>query len=192
MFLPGVGEIRQTAERLTASAAGTADGPLICPLYGDLSKPEQDSAILPDPGGRQRVVLATSIAETSLTIEGVTTVLDSGWSRLPRFLPNTGLTRLETLRVSRAAAEQRAGRAGRLGPGKCYRLWSEQRQPGLAAQHPPEILEADLAPLMLDLLQWGVAEPRRSALVRPTTRGGLRPGAGSAADPWVRSMPRVD
>ena len=95
---------------------------------------------------------------------GVTTVLDSGWSRLPRFLPATGLTRLETVRVSRAAAEQRAGRAGRLGPGSCYRMWSEQRQAGLAPQHPAEILEADLAPLMLDLLQWGVSDPASRSL----------------------------
>ncbi|MEN8167368.1 MAG: ATP-dependent helicase HrpB [Pseudomonadota bacterium] len=171
VFLPGVGEIRQTVERLSALLAGVADAPLICPLYGDLSRQEQDRAILPDPRGRRRVVLATSIAETSLTIEGVTSVLDSGWSRLPRFLPNTGLTRLETVPVSRAAAAQRAGRAGRLGPGRCYRLWSEQRQAGLPGQHPAEILEADLAPLVLDLLQWGVSAPRDLQWLDPPPDG---------------------
>ncbi|MEN8178732.1 MAG: ATP-dependent helicase HrpB [Pseudomonadota bacterium] len=171
VFLPGVGEIRQVAERLTVQCESLADRPRICPLYGDLSKAEQDRAILPDPNGRRRVVLATSIAETSLTIEGVTTVVDSGWSRLPRFLPNIGMSRLETLRVSRAAADQRAGRAGRLGPGQCYRLWSEHRQAGLAAQQPAEILEADLAPLVLDILQWGVTTPDDLRWLDPPPKG---------------------
>lgn len=158
-FLPGVGEIRQVESGLIRHYEKLADGPRICSLYGDMSKAQQDLAILPDSQGRQRVVLATSIAETSLTIEGVSAVLDGGWSRLPRFLPAIGMSRLETVRVSQAAAAQRAGRAGRLGPGRCYRLWSEARQAGLAAQHPAEILEADLAPLVLELLQWGVTSP---------------------------------
>jgi ATP-dependent helicase HrpB len=187
VFLPGVGEIRQTADWLNTRLREVPGAPLICPLFGDLGKSEQDRAILPDPAGRRRVVLATSIAETSLTIEGVTTVLDSGWSRLPRFLPATGLTRLETLRVSRAAAEQRAGRAGRLGPGSCYRLWSEARQAGLAEQHPPEILEADLAPLMLDLLHWGVKDPRDLRWLDPP------PAAACAqAMDLLRSLGAVD
>jgi ATP-dependent helicase HrpB len=187
VFLPGVGEIRQTAEQLTARLRDVSGAPLICPLFGDLGKSEQDRSILPDPQGRRRVVLATAIAETSLTIEGVNTVLDSGWSRLPRFLPNTGLTRLETLRVSRAAAEQRAGRAGRLGPGSCYRLWSEARQASLAEQQPPEILEADLAPLMLDLLHWGVNDPRDLRWLDPPP-----PAACAQAMDLLRSLGAVD
>ncbi len=187
VFLPGVGEIRQVAERLGAHYGNTPDGPRICPLYGDLSKTAQDQAILPDPNGRQRVVLATSIAETSLTIEGVTTVLDSGWSRLPRFLPGIGMSRLETLRVSRAAADQRAGRAGRLGPGKCYRLWGEQRQASLAAQQPAEILEADLASLVLDLLQWGVASPADLQWLDPPPKG-----AYAQACDLLRSLGALD
>jgi ATP-dependent helicase HrpB len=167
VFLPGVAEIRQTEQRLIRALGETPVKPLICPLYADLSRADQDRAILPDPGGRRRVVLATSIAETSLTIEGVSAVLDSGWSRRPRFLPNSGLTRLETVRVSRAAAAQRAGRAGRLGPGRCYRLWNETRQASLAPQHPAEILEADLAPLMLALLQWGVSDPAQLKWLDP-------------------------
>ena len=153
VFLPGVGEIRAVASLLGKQAA---DGLLICPLYGDLGSDEQDLAIRPDAQGRRRVVLATSIAETSLTIEGVTTVLDSGWSRGSRFDPNSGLSRLETVRVSRASADQRAGRAGRLGPGACYRLWTNAQQSRLPERAPPEILNADLAGLVLDLAQWGV------------------------------------
>jgi len=171
VFLPGVGEIRQGVHRLEERLAPLTDPPLLRPLYGDLSKTQQDQAILPDPGGRRRIVLATSIAETSLTIEGITWVLDSGWSRRPRFLPQTGLSRLETVRVSRAAAQQRAGRAGRLGPGRCYRLWSESRHSGLAATHPPEILEADLAPLLLELLLWGVDGPEALSWLDPPPPG---------------------
>ncbi len=153
VFLPGTGEIRRT-EQLLLDQLGEGVG--LYPLYGDLSREEQDSAIRPHQGGKRRVVLATSIAETSLTIEGIQTVIDSGWSRVPRFNPNSGLTRLETVRVSLASADQRAGRAGRLGPGVCYRLWSEQTQARLTAYRPPEILDADLVPLVLDLAQWGV------------------------------------
>ncbi len=187
VFLPGVGEIRQVAERLRGHFENSPEAPRICPLYGDLSKVEQDRAILPDPQGQRRVVLATSIAETSLTIEGVTTVVDSGWSRLPRFLPQIGMSRLETLRVSRAAADQRAGRAGRLGPGKCYRLWSEQRQASLSAQQPAEILEADLAPLVLDLLQWGVASPDELQWLDPPPKG-----AYAQACDLLRSLGALD
>jgi ATP-dependent helicase HrpB len=158
VFLPGVREIRQSASRLHDAFQPMPEPPLLAPLYGDLPKREQDLALIPDARGRRRIVLTTSIAETSLTIEGVTTVIDSGWSRLPQFLPGLGLTRLETLPVSQAAAAQRAGRAGRLGPGNCYRLWSESRHQRLPAFHPPEILQADLAPLVLELARWGVRE----------------------------------
>ena len=155
VFLPGVGEIRRVNEVLSTVLPGIQ----VCPLYGDLSREAQDQAIRPHPQGQRRVVLATAIAETSLTIEGITTVVDAGLSRLPRFDPNTGLTRLETVKVSRAAADQRAGRAGRLGPGVSYRLWTSSTQSSLQAHTSPEIMDADMAPLALELAQWGVADP---------------------------------
>jgi ATP-dependent helicase HrpB len=150
-FFPGTAEINQTAALLEEENSGAR----ICPLYGDLPLHEQQEAIQPDPYGLRKIVLATSIAETSLTIQGIKIVVDSGWSRVPRFDPNSGLTRLETVRVTKDAADQRAGRAGRLGPGICYRLWAEGYQHHLVAHRNPEILEADLAPLVLDLAQWG-------------------------------------
>ncbi|OOZ37101.1 ATP-dependent helicase HrpB [Solemya velesiana gill symbiont] len=156
VFLPCTGEIRQ-AEQLLNEQLGSEV--VVCSLYGNLSKEAQDRAILPDEGGRRRVVLATSIAETSLTIEGIACVVDSGWSRLPQFDPNSGLTRLQTLRVSLASADQRAGRAGRLGPGVCYRLWTASEHSLLNAHTPPEIQGADLAQLALELASWGVADP---------------------------------
>ena len=159
VFLPGGGEIRRLAARLEGLAA--AQGLLICPLYGDLGFEAQQQAIRPDPRGRRRLVLATSIAETSLTIQGIDTVVDSGWARAPRFDPNSGLGRLATLRVSRAAADQRAGRAGRLGPGHCYRLWDQATQQALRPHDDPEILHADLAQLALELARWGEPEPSR-------------------------------
>ncbi|HEY4165838.1 MAG TPA: ATP-dependent helicase HrpB [Reyranella sp.] len=152
VFLPGVGEIRRVEERLQGLAA-TID---VAPLYGDLSPADQDRAISPSPAGRRKVVLATSIAETSLTIEGVRLVIDGGLMRVPRFSPRSGMTRLETVRVSQASADQRRGRAGRLEPGVCYRLWTEEAQRGLLPFTPPEILDADLAPLALELAAWGV------------------------------------
>jgi ATP-dependent helicase HrpB len=156
VFLPGTAEIRRTASRL-------ADAELpprthVHALYGDLPQDEQDRALAPAPRGTRKVVLATSIAETSLTIEGVRVVIDSGLMRVPRFSPRTGMTRLATVPVSRAAADQRRGRAGRLGPGTCYRLWTEGEHAGLIAHRPPEILEADLAPLVLELAAWGVTD----------------------------------
>jgi ATP-dependent helicase HrpB len=156
-FLPGAAEIRRTAERLDGAAlpAGTR----VMPLYGDLPQPAQDAAIAPSPPGRRKVVLATAIAETSLTIEGVRTVVDSGLMRVPRFSPRSGMMRLATVPVSRAAAEQRRGRAGRLGPGACYRLWTEPGHAALLEHRPPEIAEADLAPLALELAAWGAADP---------------------------------
>lgn len=154
-FLPGMGEIRRTEALLRERLDGM--GLQLCPLYGDLDSKAQDRAIRPDPDGRRRVVLATSIAETSLTIEGVRVVVDAGWSRLPRFDPNSGLTRLATMRVSQAAADQRRGRAGRLGPGVCYRMWSESLT--LNPHATAEIRQADLAPLLLELALWGVDDP---------------------------------
>ncbi len=154
VFLPGVGEIRRIEERLGGLGA-TID---VAPLYGDLSPGEQDRAISPSPAGRRKVVLATSIAETSLTIEGVRLVIDCGLMRVPRFSPRSGMTRLETVRVSQASADQRRGRAGRLEPGICYRLWPEELQRGLLPFTPPEILDADLAPLALELAAWGVGD----------------------------------
>lgn len=151
VFLPGVGEIRRVEERLH-SLGGDVD---VAPLYGDLSPAEQDRAIAPSPTGRRKIVLATSIAETSLTIEGVRIVIDSGQMRVPKFSPRSGMTRLETVRVSQASADQRRGRAGRLEPGVCYRLWPEETQRGLLPFTPPEILDADLAPLALELAAWG-------------------------------------
>lgn len=154
VFLPGVGEIRRVEERLHG-LGGDVD---VAPLYGDLSPTEQDRAIAPSPAGRRKVVLATSIAETSLTIEGVRIVIDSGQMRVPKFSPRSGMTRLETVRVSQASADQRRGRAGRLEPGVCYRLWPEETQRGLLPFTPPEILDADLAPLALELAAWGTTD----------------------------------
>ncbi|MES9990839.1 MAG: ATP-dependent helicase HrpB [Candidatus Thiodiazotropha sp.] len=170
VFLPGVGEIQRVQRSIAAKLGDVDQPPLIVPLYGDLPKAEQDRALLPDNRGRRRIVLTTSIAETSLTIEGVTTVVDCGWSRLPRFLPGLGLTRLETVTVSKAAADQRAGRAGRIGPGDCYRLWSPDFQQQLAEFHQAEILQADLAPLVLELAAWGVTQPETLHWLDPPPR----------------------
>lgn len=151
-FLPGSGDIHRVQTLLEQQAIEA----IVCPLYGDLPFKKQQEAILKHPTGIRKVVLSTSIAETSLTIEGVTTVVDSGYSRTPKFDPRSGLTRLETIRITKDAADQRAGRAGRLGPGTCYRLWSEGTQSILQPTRQPEILEADLAPVLLELFQWGV------------------------------------
>ena len=157
-FLPGTGEIKDVHHQL--GVIPEFHDILISPLYGNLSQGDQDRALLPDPAGRRRVILATSIAETSLTIEGVSCVVDSGWSRLPQFTPGNGLSRLTTVRVSRAAARQRAGRAGRLGPGYCLRLWTKGEHYSLTPFHPPEIVSVDLAGLVLDLALWGVSDPK--------------------------------
>jgi ATP-dependent helicase HrpB len=151
-FLPGTGEIHRTQEILERTLPEFR----IHPLYGDLPLREQQEALLPNAHGQRKIVLATSIAETSLTIEGIGIVVDSGYARVPKFDVRSGLTRLETVRVTIDAADQRAGRAGRLGPGVAVRLWSETTQRGLTKQRVPELLEADLAPLMLELAQWGV------------------------------------
>ncbi|CAN7303210.1 ATP-dependent helicase HrpB [Phenylobacterium sp. LjRoot219] len=165
VFLPGQGEILRTAERLVERVRRPDVD--IDPLYGALGPAEQDRAISPAPLGRRKVVLATSIAETSLTIEGVRVVIDSGQARVPRFDPASGLTRLATVRVSRAAADQRRGRAGRTEPGVCYRLWDEAETRALPAFADPEIKEADLSGLALDLARWGAADPAELAFLDP-------------------------
>jgi ATP-dependent helicase HrpB len=180
VFLPGTGEIRRTESLLTERV--TDAGVDIVALYGALDAREQDRAISPAPAGRRKVVLATSIAETSLTIEGVRVVIDSGLSRVPRYEPDVGITRLETVRVSRAAADQRRGRAGRVEPGVCYRLWDEPQTASLEAYTRPEILSADLSSFMLDLAQWGVSDPGKLALLDPPPRAALSEAAKLLAE----------
>ncbi|MEP5764400.1 MAG: ATP-dependent helicase HrpB [Halieaceae bacterium] len=154
VFLPGQGEIRRVAQQLPSF-----ENVIVAPLYGGLSLAQQQQAIAPAEDGQRKIVLATNIAETSLTIDGITTVVDSGLAREPRFDPATGMTRLQTRRIAQDSATQRMGRAGRLQAGYCYRLWSEEQQTQLAPRSTPEILQADLAPLALQLLAWGVADP---------------------------------
>jgi ATP-dependent helicase HrpB len=156
VFLPGEVEIRRTEE--TLNAAPLPKDVLVHPLYGAMAFADQDAAIKPAPAGWRKIVLATTIAETSLTIDGIGAVIDAGFKRVPRFDPARGMTALQTVRVSLAAANQRRGRAGRLGPGVCYRLWPEAETRALAPHDQPEILEADLAPLVLELAAWGVAD----------------------------------
>ncbi|QHO78811.1 ATP-dependent helicase HrpB [Bradyrhizobium sp. CCBAU 051011] len=171
-FLPGAAEIRRTqnflAERVHDASVE------IVPLFGALDAAVQDRAIAPAPKGTRKVVLATSIAETSLTIEGVRIVVDSGLARVPRYEPDIGLTRLETVRASRAAVDQRRGRAGRTEPGVCYRLWDEPQTASLAAYTQPEILSADLSSLVLDLAQWGVRDPATLAFLDPPPAPALK------------------
>jgi ATP-dependent helicase HrpB len=185
VFLPGEGEIRRTAEAL-----GKTDLPHtthVHPLYGALSFTEQDESIRKPDAGTRKIVLATTIAETSLTIEGIEAVIDTGLKRAPRFDPASGMTALETIRVSQASAEQRKGRAGRLGPGRCYRLWPEAETRALAAHDAPEIRVADLAPLVLDMAGWGV-----------TTRDGLpwleapQPAPFAQAQDLLRQLGAID
>ena len=164
-FLPGAAEIRRTQNLLGERVQDSSIE--IVPLFGALDAAVQDRAISPAPKGTRKVVLATSIAETSLTIEGVRIVVDSGLARVPRYEPDIGLTRLETVRVSRAAADQRRGRAGRTEPGVCYRLWDEPQTASLAPYTQPEILSADLSSLVLDLAQWGVADPAALSFLDP-------------------------
>ena len=171
MFLPGAAEIRRT-ETLLKERIDDANVDIVA-LYGALDAREQDRAISPSPPGRRKVVLATSIAETSLTIEGVRVVIDSGLSRVPRYEPDVGLTRLETVRVSRAAADQRRGRAGRTAPGVCYRLWDEPQTGSLEPYTRPEILSADLSSFVLDLAQWGASDPGKLAFLDPPPQAAL-------------------
>ena len=172
VFLPGGGEIRHCRRLL--EEGGMAASVLLCPLYGDLPYAEQERAIM--PADRRKVVLATNIAETSLTIEGVRVVIDAGWSRQLRYDPATGLNRLVTVRLSAASAAQRAGRGGRLGPGTCFRLWTHHVQNSLVPFTPPEILTADLCPLALDLALWGVAAADSLSWLDPPPAPALNEG----------------
>ncbi len=191
VFLPGAGEIRRTAELLRQVQGSEFQVPSeghfelrtptlevvsILPLHGSLSSEEQDRAILPSPPGHRKVVLATSIAETSLTIEGVRVVIDGGLSRVPKFSPRTGMTRLTTVRVSRSSADQRRGRAGRTAPGVCYRLWAADEDHHLLPRSTPEILEADLAPLALELAATGAADSGELAWLDPPPAAALAEG----------------
>ena len=171
VFLPGAAEIRRT-ETLLKERVRKANVDIVA-LFGALDASEQDRAISPAPPGHRKVVLATSIAETSLTIERIRVVIDSGLSRVPRYEPDVGLTRLQTVRVSRAAADQRRGRAGRTEPGVCYRLWDEPQTGSLEPYTRPEILSADLSSFVLDLAQWGAVDPGELAFLDPPPRAAL-------------------
>jgi ATP-dependent helicase HrpB len=168
-FLPGAREIRRTAEALRSKALPA--GTYVVPLYGTMPLEEQDRAIQPSVHGERKVVLATTIAQTSLTIEGVRVVIDSGLTRVPRYSPRSGMTRLETMRVSRSAADQRRGRAGRTAPGVCYRLWDAAEDEMLRPQDIPEILQTDLAPLALELAAAGVRDPAALDWLDPPPAG---------------------
>ncbi len=165
VFLPGAGEIHKVGALLRAAAL--PNDVSVHALYGDLPRAAQEAAIQPCKPGLRKIVLATSIAETSLTIEGVRVVVDSGVMRVPRFEPRSGMSRLETVRVSRASADQRCGRAGRLEPGVCFRLWSESEHKALQPFTAPEIRDADLAPLVLELAQWGVHDAQQLSWLDP-------------------------
>ena len=167
-FLPGLAEIRRTEREL-----GSVNGAIVLPLHGDLPLAEQDRAIRADADGRRKIVLSTSIAESSLTLAGVTCVVDSGQRRIARFDPATGMTRLVTTKVSLANADQRRGRAGRLGPGACYRLWSANSERAMSQQPVPEILDVDLAPLALELAAWGIENAESLPLLDPPPAGAL-------------------
>ena len=179
-FLPGAREIRRVARLLDdAGLPGHWD---VAPLYGNLTRARQDAAIAPPPPGRSKIVLATAIAETSLNIEQIRVVVDSGLQRAPRFDPRTGMTRLVTLPVSRASADQRRGRAGRLGPGICYRMWREDAHAALTAHNRPEILDTDLAGLALELALWGVASPADLGWLDPPPPGTFEQAQSLLAD----------
>ncbi|WP_299439049.1 ATP-dependent helicase HrpB [uncultured Rhodospira sp.] len=197
VFLPGMREISRVA-----AALGDPPGVAVLPLHGSLPAERQDAALRPDPAGQRKVVLATTIAETSLTIAGVRVVVDAGLARVPRFDPGSGLTRLETARISQASADQRAGRAGRLGPGVCHRLWPKAAHGALVPFTPPEISEADLAPLALELAVWGVSDPAALRWLDPPPAGAWAAGrevlralgaldAAGSATPHGRALARL-
>jgi ATP-dependent helicase HrpB len=169
VFLPGRSEIHRAGRAL--SEASLPANVEVVSLYGGLDRAVQDRALSAPPAGHRRVILASAVAETSLTLPGITAVVDSGLSRVPRFDPASGLTRLTTVRVSRASADQRRGRAGRVGPGTCYRLWDEEQSRGLIPEQPAEILEADLTGLALDLARWGARSAEGLALIDPPPAG---------------------
>ena len=182
-FLPGEAEIRRCAAALEGLASDTQ----IRPLYGRLTLDEQRRAIAPSPAGSRKIVLATPVAETSLTIEGVRVVVDAGYCRRPVFDPHTALERLETIRISLDMAAQRSGRAGRLAPGVCYRLWSKAAESRMAPQRQPEILDADLAPLLLQVAAWGETHPERLPWLTPPPAPALR-----AARTLLQSLDALD
>ena len=182
-FLPGAGEIRRTAERLSDLPANTS----VHPLFGALSPREQDEAVRPAANGQRKIVLATDIAESALTIDGVHVVVDSGLARVPEFEPSSGTQVLRTIRAARANVDQRRGRAGRLGPGVCYRLWDEEEARGLIAAPQPEILNADLSGLVLSLAEWGEDDPYRLIWLDPPPRGRIE-----AAREALRSYGALD
>ena len=170
-FLPGQGEIRRVEERLDERISDPSV--ILAPLYGAMDMAAQDRAVSPAPPDKRKIVLATSIAESSLTIEGVRIVIDCGLARVPRYEPGVGITRLETVRVSRASADQRRGRAGRTEPGVCYRLWDEPQTASLPAFAEPEIRSADLAGLTLDCAEWGVSDPASLSFLDPPPAAAL-------------------
>src|SRR5262245_36252494 len=170
-FLPGAREIRRVAAHL--ADADLDSTVIVAPLYGELDSRAQDAAVAPAPSGRRKVVLASAIAETSLTIEGIRIVVDSGLARVPRYDPRSGMTRLETVRACQASADQRRGRAGRLGPGLCIRLWTEPDQRARVPHPVPEILAADLTPLALELAVWGAGDGRELAFLDSPPGGAL-------------------
>jgi len=171
VFLPGMAEIRRVERKLLDLNLGS--NILIAPLHGDLPQEAQDRAIAPTQSGIRKIVLATSIAETSLTIDGVRVVIDAGLLRVPRFDPRSGLTRLETIRVTQDSAEQRRGRAGRHESGVCVRLWTAAEHQSLALRRPPEMLAADLAPLLLELALWGTPNPAELSWLTPPPLGAV-------------------
>ncbi|CAM3416014.1 ATP-dependent helicase HrpB [Marinicrinis lubricantis] len=172
VFLPGAGEIRRTMREL--ESVHFPSPVTVAPLYGQLPQAEQEKAIMPSPDGTRKVVLATSIAETSLTVEGIRIVVDSGWSRVPKFSPRTGMGRLETVPLSKASAEQRRGRAGRLEPGVCYRMWSRREHDQLPEQSEPEMKQADLSALALELAGWGIDHPSELRWLDPPPEAAYR------------------
>ena len=180
VFLPGMAEIRRVERTLLDLNLGSHI--LVTPLHGDLPQEAQDRAIAPTQPGARKIVLATSIAETSLTIDGIRIVIDAGLLRVPRFDPRSGLTRLETIRVTQDSAEQRRGRAGRLEPGVCSRLWTAAEHQSLAARRPPEMLDADLAPLLLELALWGTANPAELSWLTPPPPGAVAQARALLAD----------
>ncbi|MFA9213779.1 MAG: ATP-dependent helicase HrpB [Candidatus Methylacidiphilales bacterium] len=169
VFLPGEGEIRKCAELLKTKLTDFA----IHPLYGQLPQREQFAAIMPNKNGKRKVVLATSIAETSLTIEGVKMVIDSGFARVSKFDPKSGLSRLETVQITKDSADQRAGRAGRLSAGVCYRMWTKANQERLIEHRIPEIMEADLAALVLDMAKWGISNLNQLTWLSPPPKAAV-------------------
>ncbi|MDH4022337.1 MAG: ATP-dependent helicase HrpB, partial [Gammaproteobacteria bacterium] len=185
VFLPGAGEIRRVESALAESRPGSHIQ--VRPLYGDLDREAQDLAIRPATAGHRKVVLATNIAETSLTIEGIRVVIDGGLERRARFDPRSGMSRLATVRISQASADQRRGRAGRLAPGICYRLWTRAEHRALLPHTPPEIVNADLAPLALELAGWGTRDPSELTwLTEPP------PGALAQARELLHSLGALD